>query len=59
VFYTCTGAVHTVTVLYRFLFVSWGRWYHGSSLLAQVFTVGKPRLVVVAVQGATPLSSLG
>jgi len=29
-----------------------GRWYPGSSLLAQFFTVGKPRLVVVTVQGA-------
>ena len=54
-FYTCTGhthVVHTVTVLYRFLFVSLGHWYHGSSLLAQVFSMGKPCLVVVAVQGA-------
>jgi len=32
VFYTCNGhsrVVHTVAVLYGFLFVSWGCWYHG------------------------------
>jgi len=29
-----------------------------SSLLAQVFTVGKPRLVVVAVQGAPAMDDL-
>ena len=30
VFYICNGhsrAVHTVTVLYRFIYVSWGHWY--------------------------------
>ena len=32
VFYTCNGhscMVHTDTVLYGFLFVPWGCWYHG------------------------------